>query len=182
MIDDEAELKAIHRQFGFYYRAPSGGPSNARATEADIVADYRKVVGTGLTNFKARYFKQFTTVDMTSQGIAGLLAQDVPSFIAEFTRRPNEFPHYLTYPRDAQLALLDTVFNRGIKNVLNVPAYLQAIQNRDWKAAAQTSANVGRPSQPRQAEVARLFNSAATIEPYFLDGTCPPKSILNFRI
>ena len=182
LIDDEAELKAIHRQFGFYYRAPSGGPSNTRATEADVVADYRRVAGTGLLNFHARHFKQFTNVDMNQQGIAGLLAQDIPAFIAELTRRPNEFPHYLTYPRDAQLALLDTVFNRGIKNVLNAPAYLQAIQNRDWKAAAQTSANVGRPSQPRQAEVARLFNSAATIEPYFLDGTCPPKSILNFRI
>ena len=146
LINGEADVKAIHRQFGFYYRAPGGGPGNARAAEADVVADFRKVDATGLTNYYARHFKQFTTVDMKREGIAGLLTHDIPRLMNEITNRQGTFPHYFTYPRDAQLGLLDTVFNRGIVKVLAVPAYLQAIQNRDWKAAAQASANVGRPS------------------------------------
>jgi len=182
LINGEADVKAIHRQFGFYYRAPGGSPSNVRATETDVVVDFRRVDATGLRNYFARHFEQFTTVDMKREGIAALLTQDVPRLMSEITKRPNVFPHYFTYPKDAQLALLDTVFNRGIRNVLPASAYLQAIQNRDWKAAAQTSTNVGNPTALRQAEVARLFTAAATVEPYFVDNTCPPKSILNFRI
>ena len=182
LINGEADVKAIHRQFGFYYRAPSGGPSSARASEADVVTDFRTVAAKKLSNHHARFFEQFTTVDMKREGIQGLLAQDVQRELGNITRNSSRFPHYLTYPRDAQLALLDTVFNRGIGKVFAAPAYLQAIQNRDWKASAQSSANVANPSQPRQAEVARLFNSAAVVEPYFVDNNCPPKSILNFRI
>ncbi len=119
---------------------------------------------------------------MKREGIAGLLTHDIPRLMNEITNRQGTFPHYFTYPRDAQLGLLDTVFNRGIVKVLAVPAYLQAIQNRDWKAAAQASANVGRPSATRKMEVENLFNSAASVEPFFVDPICPPKSILNYRI
>lgn len=182
LITGEADVKAIHRQFGFYYRATGGGPGNVRATEMDVVGDFHRVVATRLQNHRSRHFAQFTTVDMRREGIEGLLALDIQRELGNITRNSSRFPHYLTYPRDAQLALLDTVFNRGIGKVFAVPAYLQAIQNRDWKASAQSSANVANPSQPRQAEVARLFNSAAVVEPYFVDNNCPPKSILNFRI
>ncbi|MCZ6666136.1 MAG: hypothetical protein O7B81_12580 [Gammaproteobacteria bacterium] len=182
LIIGETDARAIHRQFGFYYRAPGGGPSSARATEADVVADFRTVAAKKLSNHHARFFEQFTTVDMKRQGIEGLLAQDVQRELGNITRNSSRFPHYLTYPRDAQLAILDTVFNRGISKVFAAPAYLQDIQNRDWKAAAQTSTNVRPPTAQRQAEVAALFSNAAKIEPFFVDSKCPPMSILNFRI
>ena len=117
LINGEADVKTIHRQFGFYYRAPSGGPSNARASEADVVADFRTVAAKKLSNHHARFFEQFTTVDMKREGIEGLLAQDVQRELGNITRNSSRFPHYLTYPRDAQLAILDTVFNRGIGRV-----------------------------------------------------------------
>ena len=120
---------------------------------------------------------------MRQDGIKALFIQDVIKNLGYIVNSTSSFPKYRTYPLDAQLALLDMVFNRGIGTVRSdEPTFIEAIQNRDWKRAAKISGDVGTPSDTRQKEVEKLFSNAAKKEPYFINPGCGRKSILNLRL
>ena len=180
-IEGEQDLLAIHERFGFYNRRDDGEPGAELADFEDVLKDYRQFEGYGKHDTNARAFRRSTSVDLLSGDVIGLRDQDIEVRIGEIQNSPQHFPHYLTYPLDAQLALLDMVFNRGMRRVKNDDrSFIEAIQNRNWKRAAETSSNVGNPSDPRQAEAKGLFMQAAAKEPYFIDPKCS-KPILHVR-
>ncbi len=181
VLKKESDAKEVHARFGFYTRDRNGQTTNVKATEADVLADFRNVSANTLGNVAASNYKKFTTVDLTPQGIEALRDYDIQRHLNEFIRRSDVFPNYFTYPFPAQLALLDRMFNRGLPNLLIATQFIESIKNRDWKRAAKEvdQSSVRAPSNTRQTEMKRLFTDAARQEPYFVDPKCPRTPILQ---
>lgn len=183
LMKTETQAKDVHARFGFYKRDANGRTSNVRATEAEVLADFRNVTDHEMPNAAAGAYKKFTTVDLTSQGIEALRDYDILRHLNEFVRRSDVFPSYFTYPFPAQLALLDRMFNRGMPNLLIAVQFTEAIKNRNWKRALKEvdHANVRDLNDLRQANMKQLFADAARVESFFIDPKCPRMPILQIR-
>ena len=145
-----------------------------------MIGDFHSVLANRSGGADANYYRSFTSVDLTSLGIKQLLEQDTNEQLRLIREFGSRITAYFTYPLDAQIAVLDMVFNRGIGTVLNQGAdFLVAVRNRNWKAAGLLSARVGTPAPVCQAEIKRLFDSAARVEPVFIDSKCARRPILQ---
>ena len=169
----------IHERYGFYKRRDDGEPGIEKASFEDVLRDYRKIENLHLHDHPAHHFWQFTTVDLMPGDIISLRDQDIEVHLAEILTRQREFPHYMTYPLPAQLALLDVVFNRGGSTVLGKSPLMEAVRSRNWSAASKSLFGETEPSRDRVRMVQRWFDEAAKKEPFFIDAKCRPKALLH---
>lgn len=179
LMKTETQAKDVHARFGFYKRDANGRTSNVRATEAEVVADYRNVIAHKIPGAAAGAYKKFTTVDLTTQGIKDLREHDIETYLRFILNSRQNFPNFLTYPLKAQLALLDMVFNRGFGTVTRALSFVESVRNRDWKSAARISENVGTPSPKRKNDVKSSLDKAALAESFFINPKCPRRPILQ---
>ncbi len=178
-IKGEQDLFVIHERYGFYKRRDDGEPGIEKASFEDVLKDYRKIENLHLHDHPAHHFWQFTTVDLMPSDIISLRDQDIEVHLAEILTRQREFPHYMTYPLPAQLALLDLVFNRGGPTVLGKSPLMEAVRSRNWSAASKSLFGETEPSRDRVRMVQRWFDEAAKKEPFFIDPKCRPKALLH---
>lgn len=191
-VRGESDVRAIHQQFGFYKRDPQTDKrTNNKADIADVLADFRVIDARGRANKQqnqknndiARSFKPFTASELKSDDILRLRDRDIDDKIDAILRNPRDLLNYMTFPVEAQLAILDLVFNRGEGSVTSAPSFVDAVRSRDWKRAAQMSNTVGAaPSSTRQGDVEFMLSRAAAVEPYFVDLKCPRKKIVDIRM
>jgi GH24 family phage-related lysozyme (muramidase) len=106
----------------------------------------------------ARYYRQFTALDLPNVEIDALFRARVDSFVAELRQAYSKFD---SFPDSAQLALLDMAFNLGTNGLKKkFPKLNAAIDAQDWIGVAAES---NRPdvNSVRNAAVKNLFTAAA---------------------
>lgn len=183
-IRDESEAVNIHRRFPFVYRDPRSSGGAKRANDLEVRDEYRRIMATKAGGKGAEHFRNLTSLDLTANGIDRLLDRDIDDHLGDILRNTGRFPNYLTYPLDAQLAILDRVFNRGLPKILGANPFMEAIQRRDWTSAIQAVNHslVAAPDPNRQSQMKQYFQNAARQEPYFVDPKCPRKAIVDIRV
>lgn len=132
---------------------------NEKQDEYDTVAKQKK-------NYKASWYKQYTTLIMKDADINALRNKHIDSFYKELSGLYKKSNGYATdfdnMPQEVQKALFDMVFNLGITKLSMVfTQFNNAIKNEQWDEAAKQS---NRPdvSAARNGYVKNLFNLAHT--------------------
>lgn len=127
------------------------------ATDREIAADFENVAKQPKAK-AARWYRQFTTLDLPDVEINRLFQQRIEEFRGQLRRA---YPKYDTYPDGAQLAMLDMAFNLGAGALKKKwPKLNEAIDKLDWAAASD---RCERPDANaiRNAAVKALFKGAA---------------------
>ena len=126
-------------------------------TAAEIATDFERVAKQPKAK-AARYYRDFTALDLPEVQINVLFQKRIDEFRGQLRRA---YPKYDSYPNGAQLALLDMAFNLGAGALKNKwPKLNQAIEKLDWAAAAE---NCVRPDANaiRNSSTVALFKGAA---------------------
>jgi len=126
------------------------------ATRKEIAAEYAHVELFARKNWRAKAFEQETYLELTSDDIEALFGRDIAEKIKTLTRI---LPEIDLYPSDAQLVLLDLIYNGYL---VKGSALFKAAKAKDWELAAKlcpTTKNKGRDTYRKE-----LFRGAATEE------------------
>ena len=129
------------------------------ATKDEIKKDY-DTVSELKPGMKAYRYKPFTQLVLSSSEINQITENHINSFAKELRRL---YPGFNKFPKEAQLALFDMIFNMGATRLrLGWPKLNKAIANYDWKTAAKES---NRPDvgNNRNQYVRDLFEKAAKV-------------------
>lgn len=135
---------------------PFNDTAGRPASAADIKTAWAKVRAATLGK-PADFYKQFSDVRMTDQGVADQLEKDLVQFEKQLKVL---FKDYDKFPAKAQEGCMDMLFNLGFGTIKNkFPKFLAACEKMDWKVAATESV---RPqvAKERNDHVAALFNAA----------------------
>lgn len=121
----------------------------------------RKISAAGKElNYRAEHYRKDATLFITQDEGERLMLVKLDGFIRDLRKI---YPKFDTFPEDAQVALMDMIYNLGwkVKSVfVNFTASINDPKGADWKKAAAQSR---RPqlSDARNAEVKRLLLAAA---------------------
>ncbi len=128
------------------------------ATDREIATDFQKVAAQPKAR-PARWYRQFTTLDLPDVEINRLFQQRIEEFRGQLRRA---YSKYDTYPDGAQLAMLDMAFNLGVGALKNKwPKLNEAIDKLDW-AAASDRCERPEANAIRNAAVKALLKGAAS--------------------
>lgn len=131
---------------------------NTLASAAEIKSDFDNVKKQH-KNFKATYYKRFTKLTMKQIDIDKITNAHIDTFYRELKQIYSGFD---TYPKAAQYALFDLIFNLG-KSKLDsgFPTLKKAVLAHAWPIAANESNRKPPVSAERNQFVKDLFNKAA---------------------
>jgi GH24 family phage-related lysozyme (muramidase) len=135
------------------------------ATDEEKGADYAAVSAAAPDRaknpggFKARYYRQFTKLDMTPTDIGERWLSDVKAFQKQL---PAYFKGFSGYPADARQALTDIAYQYGASGASKARdgKLKEAAESGDWKAAADLCAAM-EGQKKRKDKRKSLFESAA---------------------
>ena len=126
------------------------------ATPDEIKADFTSVAQRPKRR-QARWYKQYTKLDMVPGVMIALLDKRVAGFE---TVLHTDFPAYNTYPEAAKLGLIDMTFNLGIVGLTRkFPTFTRAAMAQDWETCARECARHGVSDERNEATKA-LFLEA----------------------
>jgi GH24 family phage-related lysozyme (muramidase) len=125
------------------------------ATSAEVAADFARVAAAP-RGHTAAFYQQFSQCRLSSERIDAILADDIASHEAAIRAK---LPAFDSWPESVQEAVFDIGFNCGLVELLKFHHMLDAINARDWEAAAASSHRHG-ISQERNDEIADLFRAA----------------------
>ena len=138
------------------------------ATLEEKKAEYR-TISKQKKNYRAAWYKQYTTLVMSDVDINSQRDKHVDSFYAELTsiyKKTNGYPDdFDNFPEKIQIALFDMIFNLGKTKLKNTfPTLNTAIKTSNWGKAALES---NRPdvNASRNNYVRDLFNAAESAKP-----------------
>ncbi len=130
------------------------------ATADEIKADYDSVKQQQ-GNRIASFYKPFTKLIMTQEGMDELTNKHIDTFYKEIKKIFSEFDDF---PSEAKLALLDLIFNLGMTNLKNKwPNLNKAVNAKNWGDAALASRRRAPVSDARNKYVKDLFEKAASL-------------------
>lgn len=135
------------------------------ATDEEKGTDYAAVLGAkpdrkkNPGGFKARYYRQYTRLDMTPTDIGERWLNDVKAFQRQL---PSYFKGFGSYPAAARQALTDIAYQYGASRASKAKEgkLKEAAESADWKAAAELCASLEGQAK-RKAKRKALFESAA---------------------
>lgn len=146
--------------------AGSGSPAKAKgspASQEEIGRDWDEVEkyqqpADPKEAYVARFYGGKTRLELLESEIDSLFDSDVS---AKETDLAKVFPSYRLFPDDAQLALLDLAFNRGVAGMLKSPGLEKAVLAWRWDdAAAAILKHPGGARADRTSANAGLFRTA----------------------
>jgi GH24 family phage-related lysozyme (muramidase) len=126
------------------------------ATKKEIAAEYAKVQLFADKNWAAKSFAKQTLLGLTEDSIKILFTKDVSAKIKALNRI---LPQVNLYPPDAQLVLLDLIYNGYL---VKGRALYKAAKARDWEKAAKLCPKTR--NKGRNAYRIGLFHAAAAAE------------------
>ena len=131
---------------------------NIKATAAEIMTDFDSVKKQP-KNFKASYYKRATKLSMKQVDIDKVTYAHIDKFYKELKQVYIDFD---TYPKTAQYALFDLIFNLGQTKLSNgFPSLNKAVLAHAWPIAANESNRKPPISAERNNFVKDLFDKAA---------------------
>lgn len=114
--------------------------SGRAASRSEIQLDWQRVRGEPAGRLAPDY-AQVTRLELPGLDIRRELSRRVDQFQSGLRR---SFENFDSYPEDVRLALLDMVFNLGIRGLTTkFPKFCGAIRRGDWPAAGAESARRG---------------------------------------
>lgn len=133
------------------------------ATLKEKQDEYDRIAGIG-KGYKASWYQKQTTLVMRDSEIDSLLAHHIDVFYKELIRTYSTARGYSKsvdqYPKRAQLALFDMMFNLGATGLTRTfVQFDKCIRAGDWKNAAEASART-QVSSARNAYVRQLLQTA----------------------
>jgi GH24 family phage-related lysozyme (muramidase) len=147
MLPNVAAAKAL----GFVRRS-----DGAIATAAEIEIDFLEVSKQPRGKLAKRY-KKHTQLDLPDDLIYSLLRTVVNGFENDLVAN---FDGYRTYPINVKRALLDMIYNLGLRGLLKFKNLKKSVESRDWKEAAKHCHRIG-PSKERNDWTRDLFLSTS---------------------
>lgn len=137
-----------------------GKSASANQIKQDWYTVYNSV--SGINSYSASHFKEMTKVRITKETAKKLTLNHIKKNISDLRRI---FPDFDSYPIPAQEAMLDMVYNLGIKgkNIKSFPTLSKHIKDRNFVGAARES-NRPQLSPTRNKHVKDLFLKAAEQE------------------
>ncbi len=131
---------------------------NKKATAAEIKAEFNTIQKKP-KNFKATYYKRFTSLTMKSTDIEKITYKHIETFYKELKQIYSDFD---SYPKSAKYALFDMIFNLGKPKLKNgFPSLNRAVLTHAWPLAAKETKRRPPVSVARNKFVKDLFNKAA---------------------
>ena len=135
--------------------------------------------------YNADDFRKVTNLDLDPVYIENQFKADVKEFIRQLRAKLTEFD---TYPKMAQLGLLDLIFNLGHDRFFGkgkftgFPKLLKALRYRNWKEVAKESHRKEKNDKgvtmggvvKRNIVVRDWFLTAGREDPFFVDPNCGP--------
>ena len=132
--------------------------SGAAATSQEKLADWTRV-SQQVKGKIAGSYRRFTTLDMPVDEIKRVLDSKLRAF-AESLR--TQFAAFDSFPAEAQLALLDMIFNLGPNGLFRgFPKLCAAARRQDWAVCAAESKRLG-ISPDRNDDTRNQFLAAVT--------------------
>ena len=184
-IDNAEKAKELE----FYKRPEEPGGKREKATLEEKEKAFDKVLGSGLIcRDPEKEFKNMTKLDLDPGYIEDLFDADVNEFIRQLR---DHFEEFDTYPKIAQIGLLDLLYNIGRKKFLGTkkapafPLLHKALEYRNWIEVAEQSHREERNKQGeimpgmvnRNTIVREWFLEAIGDDPFFVNPKCAPKSV-----
>ena len=152
-----------------------------------IEKDFKRVLKERGKRKEAIDFKDMTSLRIGIDAIETQFDADVYRFIYELGGYFNEFA---TYPKMAQLGMLDLAYNLGTPRFFHgFPRFKSALALRDWATVAKESHrnimdkhnNIMGGMVNRNAIVQKWFLEALKAEPFFVNPHCPQKNVPMVR-
>ncbi len=170
----------------FHYRKKTG-----KVDVADIKTAYNAVLNSGL---KCKHHTRFEKLaeldsgikydlDLDLNEIERMFDDDVLGFLDQLNKQYHDFE---TYPTFAQYGMLDLIYNIGNVGFFepNFPEFRKALKFRNWIEVAEQSHREevinGKHNETmaaRNVVVREWFLKAIEEEPFFINTSCPYKSL-----
>jgi len=146
MLSDAVSAAALP-----FVRRSTGSAANAFEIEEEF--DLVRALEKGML---AQRYEDFTSLDLPEIEIHRLLDDRIEEFESGLIE---DFPGYESFPEEAQIGLLDMVFNLG-RSGLNrkFPTFCRAAREQDWMTCAEECQRRG-ISDARNQETQELFES-----------------------
>lgn len=165
LIPSPAAAVALHNSGTLTFLRRAG---RARATNAEVAADYNAVLNANGSNNAAGSFAKVTSLIVSNTQVRALALSDATSRLNNFMHS-GRYPEFATYPVEAQMVVMDMIYNLGLSGFLSgFPKFENAVKHRDWRTAKaeSTRTNLSR----RNVAVAALLDAAARrpSERYFI--------------
>jgi GH24 family phage-related lysozyme (muramidase) len=126
------------------------------ASDAEIETDWKEV-HKQTKGLLATSYKKFTKLDLPADAIAKAFKDELSGFEDKLKAKWSNFNDF---PKPAQLALLDMMYNLG--SLDGFPSLSKAVDKQDWETCAKECHRKG-PSETRNKETKELFEKAAKL-------------------
>ena len=178
------------KRFPFYKRPDEAGENRENPTLEEIEEEFNEVGKPRHNNNSLWKFRMMTNLRLDPGYIELLFDADVDGFIRQLTSR---LPEFDTYPKMAQLGLLDLLFNLGHDEFFgaeNIPGFEElrkALEYRNWIGVAEEShrqeldenGNILGGMVNRNKVIRGWFLQASEDDPFFVNPKCPKKNMNN---
>jgi GH24 family phage-related lysozyme (muramidase) len=117
--------------------------------------------GGSALNYRAEHYKKDAKLFITDEEGMRLLLDDLDDFVKALQRK---FKNFDTFPEDAQVALIDMIYNlgpSGFSKFKKLNAAIREPKGPDWKKAAKSCKRQPPISDERNRTVRELFEAAA---------------------
>ena len=155
-----------------------------------VEKDFKRVLKEKGKNTTREKFKNMTSLRITIDAIEKRFEADVDDFIDQLTYH---FPDFDTYPKMAQLGMLDLLFNMGHVGFIGTkadpkfPVFKGALKYRNWIGVAEESHREVEDEKgeimggmvDRNAIIRGWFIQASDDDPFFVNPKCPKKNMKN---
>ena len=149
-----------------------------------IEKDFKRVLKERGKETTREEFKNMTSLRISIDAIEKRFDADVDDFIHQLTHHFQEFD---TYPKMAQLGMLDLLFNMGTVGFIGTeddpkfPVFKEALKYRNWIEVAEQSHREVEDDKgeimggmvDRNAVIRGWFLQASEDDPFFVDPKCP---------
>ena len=173
-----------------FYMPDEPGGKTEKATPEDKEKAFNEVLGSMIICEPHTVFKDMTELRLSIDTIETLFENDVDGFIHQLT---HHYPEFDTYPKMAQLGMLDLIYNMGYGGFIGTDEepefedFNNALKYRNWIEVAEQSHRSLRNSQgkimpglvDRNAVIRGWFLQASEEDPFFVKPKCPKKNMKN---
>ncbi len=182
-LDDAEAAKNLQ----FYMPPDEPGENIQKPTLEEIEDEFNVVRKPKYKDYSLRDFRIMTDLRLDPGYIEELFDADVDKFIGELGET---FTEFATYPKTAQLGMLDLAYNLGTRGFFDgFTDFGEALRFRDWITVAKESHRKIRDKNNkimggmvnRNKIVQTWFLNAIKDEPLFVNPHCPQKNVPMVR-